>query len=563
MRFNQNISRNPILIFLIIFELIIIYLFLKNSRINEFMLKSFDQKYIEVNVCGKYIHLNDDMIELLRRATKLNIKLFIAEPQRLIEYLDEKQMRLFKISDNSTEIETDFKLNKILLGIFESNLNRDQSVSNLKYVSRIKVLLFLNLNIYFLSQDKLLSELKLNDFECGNAMVGQSNEDNRTVYRYLCTKRNTEIHIIKFLKKNNFYIIKELSNASIYTGKVSKNVSNYESAFDKFELKKCISDDIICYLPKQLTQYISQTKISGFLECNKNLANYSKKMIYHSANGKRNFKHSKQELDLTKIVKIDQNCENSEVLILIHSAAYYFDRRQSMRKTWISEAIKFNISVYFVVGEPKDNETQNKLELESFKYKDLIQFGFKESYYNVTLKHIALLRWAQRKCLNTKYLMKADDDIIVNVRKLIENLNSFKNGINGILVPQKHVNRVVDSQWFVPQCIYPDEYYPDYVYGGAYIMTKDTGNSLTKALEHYSGVVIDIDDIFITGILAEFAGIERYYTNKMRLTSDCKGRIDFCLMFNTCVLMSNNCKARHTIRFWKNWQNKSQESCKK
>jgi hypothetical protein len=114
------------------------------------MLKSFDQKSIKVNVCGKYIYLNEDMIELLRRATKLNIKLFIAEPQRLIKYLNEVQIRLLNISDNSTAIETNFMLNKILLGIFESDLNRNQSVSNLKYISRIKVLLlFLNRNIIF------------------------------------------------------------------------------------------------------------------------------------------------------------------------------------------------------------------------------------------------------------------------------------------------------------------------------------------------------------------------------------------------------------------------------
>jgi hypothetical protein len=519
------------------------------------MLKSFDRKSIEMNVCGKYISLNEDMIELLRRATQLKIKLFIAEPQRLIKYLNEKEIRLFKMSDNSTEIETNFKLNKILLGIFESDLNRDQSVSNLKYISRIKVLSFLNRNILFLSQNKLLSELKLNDFECFNAIVGQSKHDKQTVYRYLCTKSYTEIHIIKFFKKNNFYIIKEFSNASIYTGKVSKKVSKFESTFDKFDLKKCISDDVICYLPKQLTQFLSQTKISRYLECNKNLANYSK-------NSKRNFKHSKQELELTKIAKIDQNCEKSELSVLINSAVYYFDRRQVARETWISEAIKFNISVFFAVGEPKDNETQNKLELESFEYKDLIQFEFTESYYNVTLKHIALLRWAQRKCLNTKYFMKADDDIIVNVRKLIENLNSLKNGINGIVLTQKQPYRVVNSLWFMPECIYPDEYFPDYVLGGAYIMAEDALNTLIKALEHYPDVVIDIDDVFITGILAKFAGIKRYSTNKISFTSNCKGRTDFCFMFNTYVLMLNNCKAKDTVKFWNKWQNTTQESCK-
>jgi hypothetical protein len=157
--------------------------------------------------------------------------------------------------------------------------------------------------------------------------------------------------------------------------------------------------------------------------------------------------------------------------------------------------------------------------------------------------------------------MKADDDLVVNVWKLIENLNSFKNGINGVVLPQHYPSRVVNSPWFMPECIYPDEY-PNYVLGGAYIMTKDAVNTLIKGLEHYSGVVVDVDDAFITGILAEFAGIKRYSTNKISFTSNCKGRTDFCFMFNTYVLMLNNCKAKDTVKFWNKWQNTTQESCK-
>jgi hypothetical protein len=52
MCFHQNISIKRIIIFLIIMELIIVYLFLKNSRINEFVLKSLDQNSINVKVCG-------------------------------------------------------------------------------------------------------------------------------------------------------------------------------------------------------------------------------------------------------------------------------------------------------------------------------------------------------------------------------------------------------------------------------------------------------------------------------------------------------------------------------
>jgi hypothetical protein len=166
-------------------------------------------------------------------------------------------------------------------------------------------------------------------------------------------------------------------------------------------------------------------------------------MRYDLANDNRYFKHTKRELELTKIVKIDRKCKNSELSILIHSAVYYFDRRQVARETWIPKAIKYNFSVFFVVGEPKDKETQNKLELESFKYKDLIQLKFTESYYNVTLKHIALLSWAQQKCLNAKCFVKSDDDLMVNVGKLIENLNSLKNGINGYVIHRKVPTKIL------------------------------------------------------------------------------------------------------------------------
>jgi len=115
----------------------------------------------------------------------------------------------------------------------------------------------------------------------------------------------------------------------------------------------------------------------------------------------------------------------------------------------------------------------------------------------------------------------------------------------------------------MPECIYPDEYYPDFVLGGSYIMKKDTVNTLTEALEQYSGDVIDLDDVFVTGILAEFAGIKRYLTNKIMFTFDCKFNNDLCFMFNTSVLLLNDYKARDIIKIWYKWQNTNLSSCKK
>ena len=102
----------------------------------------------------------------------------------------------------------------------------------------------------------------------------------------------------------------------------------------------------------------------------------------------RKFNHSKGEIELTKVVKIDQNCKSSEITIFVHSAAHssgnYFDKRQITRETWVSDAIENNITVLFVIAEPNNQSIQKELESEALKYKDLIQFGFIDNYYKYT-----------------------------------------------------------------------------------------------------------------------------------------------------------------------------------
>ncbi len=122
-----------------------------------------------------------------------------------------------------------------------------------------------------------MNELKFKNFKCLNAIVGQSKGDNQTVYRYLCTKNAAEIHVIKFFKRNDFYVIKEMSSALVYTGNYFNNESQFESAFDSFDLRKRVSDNIVWYLPKQFICFLAQTKTSRFIECYKYLAKFYRK----------------------------------------------------------------------------------------------------------------------------------------------------------------------------------------------------------------------------------------------------------------------------------------------
>jgi hypothetical protein len=93
--------------------------------------KNFENFKITFNemVCEIEIDINSDINELLKIANKLDMKLFMVEPQRLINYLNENQLELLEKSDNSFVIRKYFNPNKIIFGVFEPTLTENKTVS--------------------------------------------------------------------------------------------------------------------------------------------------------------------------------------------------------------------------------------------------------------------------------------------------------------------------------------------------------------------------------------------------------------------------------------------------
>ena len=55
------------------------------------------------------------------------------------------------------------------------------------------------------------------------------------------------------------------------------------------------------------------------------------------------------------------------------------------------------------------------LEYEQARHGDLVMADFVDDYKNMTLKHLVQLRYFHEHCAGTKYLVKLDDDVAVNV----------------------------------------------------------------------------------------------------------------------------------------------------
>ncbi|XP_054166012.1 beta-1,3-galactosyltransferase 1-like [Oppia nitens] len=258
-------------------------------------------------------------------------------------------------------------------------------------------------------------------------------------------------------------------------------------------------------------------------------------------NFKRNYIHTKRELELTKNIILEpkhrQCFYNHPIVIFIHSSGQstgkYYEKRQVLRKTWVSDVKRYNISVYFVIALNTNDTVNRDLMKESQEYSDIIQFPFHESYYNLTLKAIAILRWICKNCPKHQLILKVDDDVVVNIEILLQNLNKFdKTAIYGSVLRHIGPQRNIGHKWFISQSVYPSNQLPSYMNGPAYIMTYSAVISLLHTIDQYNDHILDIDDLFITGVIAEKTGISRYDTTLIQ--SD--GCLHVCDLYSTAII---------------------------
>lgn len=67
-------------------------------------------------------------------------------------------------------------------------------------------------------------------------------------------------------------------------------------------------------------------------------------------------------------------------------------------KQFLLDQQNFAIKILFLVGQTLDNDTQNRIFNESELYGDMIQESFIDSYNNLTLKTIMMLKWVNDNC---------------------------------------------------------------------------------------------------------------------------------------------------------------------
>ncbi|XP_004067921.1 N-acetyllactosaminide beta-1,3-N-acetylglucosaminyltransferase 3 [Oryzias latipes] len=180
------------------------------------------------------------------------------------------------------------------------------------------------------------------------------------------------------------------------------------------------------------------------------------------------------------------------LLLVIKSSPQNYERREVLRKTWAQERMYKGawIRRVFISGTSGagfEKQKLNKLlKMENEENKDILQWDFADSFYNLTLKQTLLLEWLVKKCPKARFLFNGDDDVFANTDNMIEYLQSINNSyglkhlFTGHLLTTEKPVRWTGSKYYVPVLIQESNKYEPYCGGGGFLLSAYTASVIYK-----------------------------------------------------------------------------------
>ena len=219
--------------------------------------------------------------------------------------------------------------------------------------------------------------------------------------------------------------------------------------------------------------------------------------------------------DVTVSEKCPYYGKDMDLLIIIMSAPYHIEARTAIRQTWGHYGQRRDVSVIFMLGSTRDTKIEKQLQQEQKLYGDIIRGRYLDSYSNLTLKTISSLEWVTIHCTDVKFILKTDDDMFINVPRLLSFIHKHErdnNVIFGRLAKKWKPIRNKKSKYYVSQAQYKPAVFPDFTTGPAYLLSRDVVNKLYEAA--LDQTYLKLEDVFTTGIVAHKLGIKRSHANE-------------------------------------------------
>lgn len=202
------------------------------------------------------------------------------------------------------------------------------------------------------------------------------------------------------------------------------------------------------------------------------------------------------------------------LLILVASAPAHAAARDAVRLTWGAFARRRDVALAFVLGAPPA-ALRAALDAEDALYGDLVVGNSVDSYSNLTLKTLSMLEWADAYCPRAPRLLKTDDDMFINVPRLLQfaaaprRANATRT-VWGKVRRKSLPVRTAKSKYYLSPRQFPARVLPDFATGPAYLLTADAVRPLLR--EAPAQPYVRLEDVFVTGVLGARLRLRRQHT---------------------------------------------------
>ncbi|CAM1293636.1 Uncharacterised protein g790 [Pycnogonum litorale] len=218
-------------------------------------------------------------------------------------------------------------------------------------------------------------------------------------------------------------------------------------------------------------------------------------------------------------------CKQLDFLIVVHSKICHTKRRNILRHALgrYNNRAKLKYKLLFVLGASADASELHLLEFvrEQNENEDLLMVDVIDSYRHLTLKAVGWIKFVSKRCSEkTKFILKMDDDALVNLPAIIDMLEPcMRNAARPIC---KHISCRVrldepslrNGKNYVSLSEYPLAHYPPMCPGIFVIIPSFLIGRLYEASKRVP--FFWLDDVYITAVLRYYIGeklhsLKEYY----------------------------------------------------
>ncbi|XP_064207341.1 N-acetyllactosaminide beta-1,3-N-acetylglucosaminyltransferase 2 isoform X2 [Anguilla rostrata] len=217
-----------------------------------------------------------------------------------------------------------------------------------------------------------------------------------------------------------------------------------------------------------------------------------------------------------------QAAEAPMLLLAIKSETGNFENRQAIRQTWGRNGWMEGetggrggiVRTVFLLGKQDPSmglyaDLEKLLEIEKSQHRDILQWDFRDTFYNLTLKDVLFLRWFSHRCPHAHFVFKGDDDVFLRTRALLDFLHQHKEEIEdagqnqkkaikdflmGEVIANAVPNRQSSTKYYIPESFYKGAY-PPYAGGGGVVYSGALALRLGEVSKRVH--LFPIDDVYL------------------------------------------------------------------